>query len=147
MNINVLVDVQTNFVAASETDYLGRVVAETQEAMRRDEWIVVILCDRCGGLHTCIAEALTGYDKVAYVTKPKQAWDGSMQVMWELKRLHLTPASFTVWGLYSDQCVFATVAGLLTEFSCPVTIKKDACLACVRMDWNIYARCSLVTVS
>lgn len=66
-----------------------------------------------------------GYERTYNLEKG--VMDGSPQVVDKLQQLGINPTEIHVCGLYADQCVMATVAGLYDKLNCKVVAHKNAC--------------------
>jgi nicotinamidase-related amidase len=110
----VVIDMQEHYVNSKELHLIPRICSLIKQA-RQNNWAIILVQLKCSsGTSICeeIFAAVENYPHLAIVSKP--GMDGGEQVLDCLKYSPNWSLDLLVCGIYGDQCVAATVEGLLT---------------------------------
>ncbi len=123
--ILVIIDMQPYFEC--EKQILETCKKEIKKAIDNKNHIIFLEYVDCGVTDNelMLLVIKKGYSNYSIVSKNKN--DGSTAIAEQVKSEHVNLSSFRVCGVYTDQCVFDTVRGLLRVFpGCNVEVMKDA---------------------
>jgi nicotinamidase-related amidase len=141
-NILVVVDMQDEYVKSQMAGIFGEkinaaiVVGQNviNTAKVRGDYIILLQYKGMGDTIGKLRKLVKGYKDRSTVWKGQ--CDGSGEIRSILKKLGIEPTSFTVFGLYTGECVHDTVEGLLWKYSKPVEIIKKACYSWMEFNWK-----------
>ena len=110
----VVIDMQELYINAKELHLLPKICSLIKQA-RQNNWAIILVQLKCSsGTNICeeIFAAVDDYPHLAIVSKT--GMDGGEQVLDCLKHSPKWSLDLLVCGVFGDQCVAATVEGLLT---------------------------------
>lgn len=140
MDVLVVVDMQPRFPAATDRQTINNVISLCNEAIKKNDPIVLLEYGSAIGQHHCHTDAnilhhVYDYSQCQIIRKWKN--DGSPEVLAACRSLKCSQDSFVVCGVNARACVKQTVLGLhrrrpyakikvvTTACNCRVTKPKD----------------------
>jgi len=124
----VLSDVQPGFESCTEA-HVDAVIRQVIIAKQRNWWIIVLEWDgfRKGKTHPRILAILEGYARCISWDKGRNT-SGAAQVEMSVDDFRYPSRVFRVVGLNTDECVVATVNGMLSRFPLSlIRVIREAC--------------------
>lgn len=107
----VIIDMQDYFIDKCEYSYLVPVICELIQYARQKRWAIILVeFYLCGPTNTEITVALKDYPYQATVIKANN--DGGREVIKYINNRKTWSLDLLVCGVYGDECVPETVAGL-----------------------------------
>lgn len=127
----IVVDMQAQFSPVHDQRLLYHVKYQIGLAKRRNAYIFFLEFIGYGKTVLPIVRSVMTYKRILVIKK--NARDGSTLIAPHIDKLGIDPGRFRVCGLYTDQCVKATVNGLAQRFpEAIITIPAFACKAYAR---------------
>ena len=124
----VVIDMQEHYLRPNAGDTILSTVCELIEQARQNNWAIILVQLVYGkGTSICkdVLNAVEDYPHLAFVTK--SGMDGGEQILECLKHSPKWSLDLLVCGVFGDQCVAATVEGLLTGSDLvEVSVVQDA---------------------
>lgn len=122
----IVVDMQDEFIPATNPDCQAVVLDEIRRARERQDWIFLLALEGRGPILRCIQYAVDGYELSLELVKSGVSGVQKIREGMLLKYLHDT--NFIVCGVYTSICVAVTALDLAIQNAHrTVTVVSDAC--------------------